>query len=460
MGRDLLEETGGGAVRIMIVGSGAVGYHLSEKFSEEGHDVVLVDRDQKKLRRIERELNVLPICGSGASTKVLEEAGIDHTDLFIAVTDSDEVNLVACIISKNYNVKTRIARVRNEDFYSHNTSLNEATLGIDLLISPDRAIVDEILRLSSLTGAFEAAEFADGRVVLFGHTVREDDVNAGKTLTEIRGTMGVIVAIIRDEKTIIPRGHDRINPGDRVYIVARKSDIGTDGSKFSVVNQPPKNVFIIGGGSIGYLVARRMEQQKIEVRLIEQDTERCDFLVENLERAVVLNFDGFEAHDLLDEGIDQADLVVSVTDSDTANILSSLLAKHHGAKKCITRISRPDFIPLLSKLGIDVALSPRMVAANMILRFVRTGTGIVSVASLLGSDAEVLELKVPDTDRFRKVPLQSLEFPKGAVLGAIVRKTKNKVVIPTGTTVLKPHDSLVIFALKDAAAKVTEFFTE
>ena len=442
----------------MIVGTGAVGYHLSAKFSDEGHDVVLVDRDAKKLRRIERELNVLPITGNGASIKVLEEAGIDQTDLFIAVTDSDEVNLVACIISKNYHVRTRIARVRNEDFYTENEALNEASLGIDLLISPDRAIVDEIIRLSTLTGAFEAAEFADGRVVLFGHTVAEDDPNAGKTLSALKGTMGVIVAIIRDEKTIIPRGDDHINAGDRIYIVARKSDLGARGGQVSVVSTPPQNVFIIGGGSIGFLVARRLEAAGVAVRLIEQDAARCDFLVEHLDRTVVLNFDGFEANDLLDEGVDQADLVISVTDSDTTNILSSLLAKHHGAAKCITRISRPDFIPLLSKLGIDVALSPRLVAANMILRFVRTGSGIVSVASLLGSDAEVLELKVPDVDRFRKVPLHSLEFPAGAVLGAIVRKTKDKVVIPTGTTVLRPHDRLVIFALKDATNRVTEFF--
>jgi trk system potassium uptake protein TrkA len=445
-------------MRIVIVGAGAVGYHLSSKFSEEGHDVVLVDREADKLSRLERELNVLPICGSGASTRVLEEAGIEHTDLLLAVTDSDEVNLVACIISKNYNVKTRIARVRNEDFYVQNTSLHEKTLGIDLLISPDRAIGDEILRLSTLSGAFESAEFADGEVMVLGHTIQADNPNAGKSLFELKGMLGVIVAIIRDENTIIPRGQDVIQVHDRVYFVTRKRDLESSKGQIQLLAKEPKRVFIIGGGSIGFLVAQQMEKKHVEICLVEHDTERCQFLAENLQKTRVLNLDGLEAHDLIDEGIDRADLVISVADSDETNMLSSLLAKHHGAKKCITRISRPDFIPLLAKLGIDVALSPRLVAANMILRFVRTGGGVVSAASLLGSDAEVVELTVPDTDKFQKVTLQSIDFPKGSVLGAVVRKKNHKVLIPTGTTRLRPGDNLVIFATRAAVQGVTEFF--
>lgn len=446
-------------MRIMIVGSGAVGYHLCQKFSAEGHDVVLVDTDHKKLRRLERELNVLPICGSGVSTKILEEGRIEDTDLLIAVTDSDEVNLVACIISKKYNIKKRIARVRNEEFYSEHTALNEEALGIDLLISPDQAISDEIIRLSTLSDAFEAAEFADGKVVLLGYTIQAGNPSIGKSLLELKGVLGVVVAIIRSEKTIIPRGNDTIKAGDRIYFVVRKSDIGAIEKKINFTSKAPQNVFIIGGGAIGYRVARQMEEKKISVKIIEKNPQRCKFLAENLERAIVLNFDGLEAHDMLDEGIDQADLVISVTDSDTSNILSSLLGKHHGAKKCITRISRPDFIPLLGKLGIDVALSPRLVAANMILSFVRSGDTIVTVSTLLGSDAEVVEIKVPDIEKFQQVPLKDLHFPHQAVLGAIVRKKKNKVIVPTGTTRLRPDDILVIFAAREAIRNVEVFFS-
>jgi len=445
----------------MIVGAGQVGYHLSEKLSVEGQEVVLVDRDEKKLRRLEKELNILPVIGSGASARILEEAGIDKTDLFIAVTDSDEVNLVACIISQQYNVKTRIARVRNEDFYAHGIPLSEKALGIDLLISPDLAMAEEIIQLSTMSEAFERAEFANGQVEVLGYVVTEENPCVGSCLYNLREIQGlydfVVVAIIRDGRTIIPRGDDRIQPGDKIYLVMRKADMtAIEPLLFNTSSKAPKQVFIIGGGTIGYLVARQMEQKKINVRLVEQDARRCELLSEQLTNTVVLNCDGLEAQDLLDEGIDRADLVISVTNSDTTNILSSLLAKHHGAKKCITHITSPGFIPLLGKLGIDMALSPRLVAANMILRFVRGGGKIVSVATLLGSDAEVIELKVPDHEKFRNIPLKSLNFPMGAILGAIVRN--GQVIIPSGETTLKPEDSVIIFFTKEAMLAVESFF--
>jgi len=205
-------------------------------------------------------------------------------------------------------------------------------------------------------------------------------------------------------------------------------------------------------------VARRMEQQKIEVKLVEKDAARCEQLSGLLEHTVILNCDGLEANDLLEEGIDQADLVISVTNSDTANILTSLLAKHHGARKCITHITRPDFIPMLGKLGIDIALSRRMVAANMILRFVRGGDTILSVATLLGSDAEVIELKVPDREQFNKVALKDLHFPRGANVGAIVRGGgKKRVIIPTGDTKIHIDDTLVVFFTQGSFKAVEEF---
>lgn len=449
-------------MRIMIVGAGQVGYHLSEKLSVEGQEVVLIDQNEKKLRRIERELNILPVHGSGASAKILEEAGIDKTDLFIAVTDSDEVNLVACIISKQYNVKTRIARVRNEDFYAPGSRSNEKALGIDLLISPDLAMADEIIHRTTMSNAFEVAEFGRGQVELLGYAVQPGHPCVGTPLQELRDLQGLydflIVAIMREGLTIIPRGSDRIEAGDKIYLVMRKTDIpAVEELLFQSKSQAPRQVFIVGGGTIGYLVARRLEQRKIHVRLVEKDTARCEQLSEQLENTVVLNCDGLEAQDLLDEGIDRADLVISVTNSDTTNILSSLLAKHHGAKKCITLITSPGFVPMLGKLGIDVPLSPRQVAANIILRFVRGGGKTVSVATLLGSDAEVIEIKVPDKKQFAGIPLKSLHFPRGAIAGALLRNG-GEVIIPSGNTLLEPGDFLVIFFTKDALQAVETFF--
>ncbi|MBU4034486.1 MAG: Trk system potassium transporter TrkA, partial [Proteobacteria bacterium] len=263
-------------MRIMIVGAGMVGYHLSEKLSVEGQEVVLIDQDESKLRRIERDLNILTVRGSGASARVLEEAGIAKTDLFIAVTDSDEVNLIACIISKNYSVKTRIARVRNDDFYAQGTSQAEKSLGIDLLISPDLAMAEEIMHLINVSAAFEVAEFARGQVELLGYVAQESHPCVGSTLLKLREMQGiydfVIVAITRDDQTIIPHGQDTIEPGDKVYLVMRKSDVpAVERLLFNTESQMPKNVFIVGGSTIGYMVARQLEQKKINVRLVEQD---------------------------------------------------------------------------------------------------------------------------------------------------------------------------------------------
>ncbi len=438
-----------------------VGQHLSAKLSVEGQEVVLIDRDEVKLRRLERELNILAIHGSGASARVLEEAGVDNADLFIAVTDSDEVNLVACLLSRQYTVGKRIARVRNEDFLSAGTSLNAEALGIDLLISPDWAMTDEIIQLSNISEAVDMAEFADGQLVQLGYLIHENNPCIGRSLIEMKQLKGshrfVMVAIMRGGRTIIPRGQDRIEAGDRIYLMMRREDIGAVQELFNLTSRAPQEVFIIGGGSIGFLVAQKMEGRGIDVRLVEQDADRCDFLSKHLEHTLVLNFDGLEANVLLEEGIDRADLVISLTDSDTDNILTSLLAKHHGARKCITRITRPDFIPLLGKLGIDVALSPRQVAADMILRFVRRGA-VLSVATVLGSDAEIVEIKVPRRQEFDGATLMGLNFPREAVVGAVIRD--KQVFIPSGETVLRPDDVLVIFFAKGALQSLESFFGE
>ena len=446
-------------MRIMIIGAGQVGRHLSRKFSAEGQDVVLIDRNENRLRRLERELNILAVHGSGASIRILEDAGIDKTELFIAVTDSDEVNLVACLLSKKYNVKKRVARVRNEDFLSADAPLNEKALGIDMLISPDRAMTDAIMQMITVSEAFDTSEFADGQVLLLGYVINENNPCAGLTLLKLKQQKGsyryVVAAIIRNGETIIPGGEDRIEVGDKVYIMVRRKDIADVENMFNLSSKLPELVFIIGGGTIGFNVAKRLEALGINVRLVEEDADHCDFLTENLGSTLVLNFDGLEADVLLEEGIEKADLIITVTDNDASNILSSLLAKHHGAKKCITKINRHDFIPLLGKLGIDVALSPREVAADLILRYVRRGS-IVSVTTILGSDAEVIELKVPDRPKFKDAPLKSLYFPKGAVVGAIVRQ--KQVFIPTGETTLQPDDNLIIFFTKEAIHHVEAFF--
>lgn len=446
-------------MRIIIVGAGQVGFHICERFSREGQDVVLIDTDEKKLQRIARDLNIMTIHGSGASARILAEAGIAKADLFIAVTDSDEVNLIACIMSRQYDVKTRIARVRNEDFLEEAMFLDKKTLDIDLIISPDLAMTDEIVSLCHISAAFDMAKFADGRLMLLGYAIRGDNPRVGMSLTKLQQVHGshhfIMTAIIRGNDTIIPRGSDIIQAGDKIYIMVRREDIFRVEKFFHLSSHTPHKVFIIGGGRIGYAVARELEDLNIEVFLVEMNRRRCDFLSENLGKTVVLNIDGLDAHDMLDEGIDQADLVISLTGDDSNNILSSLLAKHHGAKKCITKITRHDFVPLLGHLSIDTALSSRQVAASMILRYIRRGA-VGIVATIMNSDAEAMEIKVPTNRNFDNVALKDLDFPKGAIIGAIVRS--RKVIIPSGNTRVQSGDNLVVFFTHNAVDMLEQYF--
>ncbi len=447
-------------MKIVVIGAGAVGRHLCQQLSMEEHDVILVDRDADHLRKVERDLNIMGVEGNGASARVLEAAGVAKADLFIAVTDIDEVNLMACILAKEFGVTRKVARVRNEEYLSGSSPLNEHRLGIDLIINPDQVMANEILRISEVSEAFEVLDLAHGEVVIVGYQVKEANPVCGVSLSDLKDLRGlydfVIVAIVRNDQTLVPRGEDEIHPGDRIYIAVKKNEMAAVEELLNLRSKAPKKVFVIGGGQVGMRVSKALESQKVEVSLVEEDPIRCEKLADYLDHAVVLNFDGLDAHDLISEGIDSADLVVAVTDSDTTNILSSLLAKHHGAKKCITRISRPDFIPLLGKLGIDVALSSRLVAANMILRFVRRGA-ILSAATLLGSDAEVVEFIVSDRWAYAGRPLSMCDFPREANIGAIVRK--GRVIIPSGETVMHPGDRLIIFSTKKYVPKVEQLLT-
>jgi len=447
-------------MRIVVTGAGEVGRHLCAQLSNEDHEVTLIDRSADRLRRVERDLNIMTVEGNGAAARVLEKAGVAKADLFIAVTDSDEVNLIACILAQGYGVRRRVARVRSEEYLLGTTPLAGNRLGIDLIINPDQAMAQEILKISEVSEAFEVVDFAHGEVVLVGYHVREGNPVCDMTLAELKNLRGLydflVVALVRDNETIIPRGSHCIRAGDRIYLVIRRQDMAAVEDLLNLRSRAPQKVFVIGGGQVGFRVAKALESQKVEVSVVEIDPLKCEYLAEHLDHAVVLNFDGLEAHELIAEGIDTADLVVAVTNGDTTNILASLLAKHHGAKKSITRISRPDFIPLLGKLGIDVALSPRLVAANMILRFVRRGA-ILAVATLLGTEAEVVELVVSERWQYVDRPLSMTEFPVGANIGAVIRQ--GQVIIPSGDTVIKAGDRLIVFSVKKAISTLEQLLT-
>jgi trk system potassium uptake protein TrkA len=449
-------------MNILIVGAGQVGYFLCERLSMEGHQVTLVDRDQEQLQAAEDRLNVMGVQGNGASAETMEQAGIKEADIVMAVTDLDEVNILVCLLAREYGVGKRIARVKSIDYLSHGAVLSREKLGIDLMINPDDAVADELASLAGHAGTFDVAEFVEGQVQFLGYRIREDSPLCDLTLKELGEIRGmyrfVVVAIMRHGRTIIPRGDDTIQVGDSIFIFAHKQELPAIQYLLQIeeeTHRRQRKAFILGGGRIGQRVAGTLEQHGFNVRLVERDMARCEKLSAKLQKTMVIHAEGTDIQVLLDEGVADADVFIAVTENDETNILCSLLCKRHGTQRTLCLVNRPEYLDLAPTIGVDACVSPRLSAASTILKFARRGN-VISLATIEGSNSEVLEIEVKPQSAIINTPLKELSFPRGAIIGAIVHGKNYD--IPDGENCLKPGDRVLIFALPESLAKVERFF--
>jgi trk system potassium uptake protein TrkA len=447
-------------MNVIVVGAGEVGFHIAERLSEEGHDVTVIEKNRDKEQLLKAKLNALVVCGSGAAAEVLEQAGIEDADLFIAVTDQDEVNLVACLLAYECGTRKIIARIKSLEYTTAEWAQSARKLGIDLLINPQKVVAEEIYRVVSYTSASEAAEFANGRVVFLGYVIGRGSPLAGITLKELAGVRGiyrmVITAIARKHETIIPRGEDVIQEGDIVYFVCNQRDLPAINYLFDFEKQPTKIVFVLGGERIGQALARKLADLDLRIKLIEPDPRLCERLAEELDHVAVLNTEPMDVDTLKHEGIEDCDAYVAVTADEQTNILCSLLAKSYGAKRAIALVDRHELVTLAPSLGVDACISPRLATASAILRYVRP-TGVASLATVEHSNSEVLELVVPGESPILGKVLKEIDVPTGAIIGVIVRG--EQVVIPSGEDHLEPDDHVIVFTLPGAIARVERFFS-
>jgi trk system potassium uptake protein TrkA len=449
-------------MKILIVGAGQVGYFLCERLSFEGHEVTLIDRDADHLRRAQDRLNVLGLQGNGASAETLEQAGIKDCDIFIAVADLDEINILACLLAREYGVATRIARVKSIEYTGGGAVLSKEKLGIDLMINPEDAVAEELVKIACRSGAFDVAEFVEGQIQFLGYRIGEDSPLCDLTLKELGEIRGiyrfVVTAISRGGRTIIPRGDDTIQAGDSIFIFAHQKDLPTIQYMMQLKEEKTRRnrrVFILGGGRIGLHIAEELERLRFDVRLVERDEARCEKLSAKLKKTMVIHAEGTEIDTLIEEGVERADVFIAVTGNDESNILCSLLARQHGARRVMALVNKPELLTLAGSLGIDACVSPRLAAAGAILKYVRRGE-VISLATIEGSNAEVLEIEVKAGRQVIGKKLKTLHFPQGAIIGAIVRGQNYE--IPTGDSTLEAGDRVVIFALPGALAKVERFF--
>ena len=446
-------------MKVLIVGAGEVGFHLAQRLSEENQDVIVIESDPERADFVTQQLDVMAIQGNGASLPVLEQAGVRGAQLLLAVTSQDEVNLISCLAASRLGVRYTIARISNPEYYAQGSVLSREALGIDLLINPERECAAETWQLLQSAAANDVAQFAEGRVQLIGVLVREGAPVAGRTLAdigrEVEGFHFVTAAIVRDGVTMIPRGNDRIEAGDQLYLLAPTDEAQLVPPFAGYESFKLRRVMIAGGSTEAEYLAELLEKQGVECTILDHDRRRCIELAERLPKALVLHADATDLELLEMEGVSGIDGFVASTGHDETNMLSSLLAKNVGAHKVISLVHKFDYLPIVPKVGVDAAVSPRMATVNAILRYVRRGR-VMTVAALKGIEAEAIEFSVGEDSKIAGRRLQDIDFPKDAIVGTIIRG--DDIIIPRGPDQILPGDEVIVFALPAAISPIERLF--
>ena len=433
-------------MKVMIVGAGKLGYKVAESMLSSHIDVTLVDSSAKVINRINDHLDVLAVNANGLETGILKELGIQNYDLLIASTSSDETNTIICTLAKRLGCQKTIARIRNPE-YMEQLDFIKNEMGIDHIVNPDLALANEISRFLLKSYSFYTGDFARGKVQMHDFHVNHLKDFIDKRVMDLVGMEELlIVAIMREGNIIIPHGTTIIKENDIIYIMGKSESIQKMGETFglNLDKRSIKNVMIFGGGKVGYYIARQLLQAKINVTIIEQNRERCIYLTEQLDRALVIHGDGTDINLLEEENLSRMDAFIGATDFDEQNLLMTLMAKQSGVNKVIAKVSRPNYVQIIDKLGIDVALNPVYITASDILKFIRGGK-VVSVSLLLGGQAEVTEVIIEKDLNIVGKKIYELNLPKGIIIGAVVHK--GKVLIPNGNTIIDAYDRLIIFCL-------------
>ena len=443
-------------MKVVIIGAGEVGFNVASRLVNENKDVVVIDKDHEAIRRVSDNIDVQVVNGSGSSPISLDEAGLKDAEILLAVTNSDEANLVACLVADILSPSTKkLARIRNADFDQYHDNFRKYAPHIDTLINPEIEVVKTIDRMMNMPGVVDVGEFADGRIKFIAILLDKDARLAGTRLSELSSISEkqrpLIVAVIREEKLIIPGGNDRLLAGDLVYFICEEEKLLDTLTVFDKHAEPAERVLIIGGGKIGIRLARFLDEKPVYTKIIEKNPDRCAKLAEQLNKVVVLHGNGSDQELLKEENIQDIDVVVTLTGDEEINILASLLAKQMGARKTITKISKFSYFPLMSTIGIEQVVSPRLSAINTILQHIRRGK-VLSSISIKGEQAEFMEAVALETSDIVGKPLKNISFPKGALVAGIIRK--ENFIIPTGDSIVNPGDRIIIFARKQAIPKV------
>ncbi len=451
-------------MKVIICGAGQVGSNIARYLASENNDVTVIDQAGELIQKLSETLDVQAIVGHASEPSILEKAGAADADLLIAVTQADEVNMVACQVAHSlFDVPTKIARVRNQGYLAKHWSrlFSREHLPIDVIISPEIEVARAVRRRLSVPGAFDMIPMAEGKVQVVGVVCGPDCPIINTPLRQLTGLFPdlniEVLAIVRGDRPIVPDSNDQMFPGDEVYFIVEAGQIARAMSAFGHEEPEARRVVIIGGGNIGLCLAEELERlhPELAVRILEANPRRARQIAQHLNRCTVLGGDGLDEEFLLEADIADAEVVVAVTEDDEVNILASLLAKRNGSGRAVTLINHATYASLAIQLGIDAVVSPRAITASSILQHVRRGR-IKSVHSLRDGFAEVIEAEVLETSSLANMAIKHAKLPSGTIIGSVIRG--DQVFVGRPGTVIKPHDRVVLLAGAQSVKKIEKMF--
>ncbi len=451
---------------IIIAGGGVVGFHIASLLAEEEQNVVVVEQSDEVLDNIRRQIDVKTVLGNAATPKVLREAEVQHADLVIAVTNSDETNMLTCFIAKELGASATAARIRNPEYSGYFVTAGKSpsaprkvirpkSLGIDIFINPEVEAAKEIMSILSSFYSSPIESFANGLVQIREFKV-EREALVNKPLGDIALPKPcVVAAIVRAGGVIMPSADEVIEQDDHIYLVALREFMDELGGSFAQPQRPAKSVVILGGGRVGFLVAEGLQEHRISVKIIEENISRCQENAAKLKDTVVVQGDGTNRDFLIEQGVPSADAFVATTESDELNILCGLLAKNLGVSRSLILVNKPGYIPLTEAVGVDVAASPSLLTASKIAHFVLHG-GAISAALLGGKQLQAIEFVTSPTAYIAQRKIEDAGLPKEAIVGAITHN--DKAIIPPNDSVVQAGDHVIVISPLSVTPSVEKLF--
>lgn len=446
-------------MRIIILGSGDVGSYLAEKLSSEGHRISIIDQKIQTIEKLSASLDILAIQDSCLNPEALKEAGVEKADMVIAVTNSDETNLIACLLTKEFSSAYTIARVKTLEETYGNYKFPYNKIGVDKVINSDLAATQDILNLTNSDHNYsKLMDFCNGKMQLIRLDIKDHPQLKNKQLSTLKQQLWnfafMVVLVIRKNTTFIPKGDFILTEEDHIYLMINRSDI----NKMILTLQPQKHktkkVIIMGGENIAVTVAKRLEEIHAKVTIIESNQNKCENLAEELDSTIIVKGDATELSLLLEEGIKNTDIFISAGTDDKKNLLASILAKNNGAKKTICLMRRPDYVSLVNQLGIDHIVAPRVSVSNEIIQHVKSGK-VTSFYALPETDIEIIEQEITKDCPLTRNKLKDIEIPSSLLIGGII-KPNNTTLIPSGEYKCSIKDKVVIFSRDNSQKEIEE----